>query len=346
MKFFSFFLPCLFLLGFALSASAAEPVPPNQWKSDTPVAELLFFLGEKRPSHFLADSDPDRVQSGERLVRQGQLRDPNGGATPRISHYFQCADCHNTVREDANLARISDPTAKLNFAVANGIPLLQASTFAGIVNRESWYNDDYAKKYRFSLPVRAARSNLRKAIEHCCMQCSQGRKPEKWEVEALLAYFWSLQWKVSDLGITGEDLATWKRKAVSGKDRKALVSEIKGRYALKSPATFGKVPEDAGAGYSLVRDPDPEIGKQVFTASCLHCHDPAEGAADTYFRDNEKTRSLLSRKFKNNSKKSVYGMIRLGTHPDNEQRLYMPNFTKERLSDFQVESLKAYLLQK
>ena len=340
---FSFSLAGWILFFGATTAASADPIPPNQWTGKTPVAELLFFLGEKRPAHFVESPSPDRILSGERLVRKGQLRDAGGAATPRLSHYFRCIDCHNTVREDPDLSRISNPDTKLAFAIEKKIPLLQGSSFAGMVNRESWYNDDYAKKYRFSVSVRAARSNLQKAIELCCTQCSQGRKPEKWEIEALLAYFWSLQWTVGDLNLTGEELADWKRRALKKNERKKLVAEIKSRYPLKSPATFGKPPEEAKDGFPLSKEPDPAIGKKVFQVSCLHCHDPAEGAAETYFRDDEKTRSLLSRKFKSNSKKSAYGFIRLGTHPENEQRLYMPNYTRERLSDFHIESLRAYL---
>ena len=96
-------------------------------------------------------------------------------------------------------------------------------------------------------------------------------------------------------------------------------------------------------GFATEDEPDPELGQKVFTQSCLHCHDPAEGAAETYFRDESKSRSELARRFRTNSDSSAYHFIRQGTHPVDEQRLYMPNYTKERLSDFQIESLRAWL---
>lgn len=333
-------------LGREESPSSVGPpaVPPEQWTDETGVVDVLAFLGETRPEHFVEPSDPELVKTGETLALSGRIRQPDGERTPSLSSYFRCVDCHNTVPEESNLAKISDPAAKLDFAVANDIPLLQGSTFAGMVNRESWYNDDYAKKYRFSVAVRSARSDLRKAIHLCCKECSQGRYPEPWEEEALLAYFCSLQWTIGDLGLAAADLAEWKTRAVDPANREALVQDIKSRYAQKSPATFGEMPTDGKAGFVLGEDevPDPVVGEQVFERACLHCHDPAEGAAETYFKNDEKNRADLSRKF-NNSKKSIYGYIRLGTHPEDGQRLYMPNYTKERLSDFQIESLRAWL---
>ena len=63
-----------------------------------------------------------------------------------ISKYYVCTTCHNLEIEDPDL-RVSDPETRLTFAKENDLPFLQGSTFKGIVNRESWYNDDYVKKY-------------------------------------------------------------------------------------------------------------------------------------------------------------------------------------------------------
>ncbi len=57
-----------------------------------------------------------------------------------------CTTCHNLEREDPDL-RVSDPEARLPYVKKKGIPFLQGTTFRGIVNRESWYNDDYVRKY-------------------------------------------------------------------------------------------------------------------------------------------------------------------------------------------------------
>ncbi len=324
-------------------AQEAEGIAPERWTAATPVAEVLIYLGERPPAHYVPDPAEGQIRAGEQLVLEGRLRGESGAATPRLSAYFRCTDCHNVQREDPDLTDLADPDAKLAYAVEHGIPLLQASTFAGMVNRESWYNGDNSRKHWYSLGVLKARSSLKGAIEHCCSHCAQGRKPEDWEMEAMLAYFWSLQWTIGDLGITAETLADWRRRAAPGADHEELIAEIKSHYATRSPATFGTMPDDAEQGFPMDRDPDPAIGEQVFRTACLHCHDPAEGAAETWFRDDERTRAYFKRRFPLGTRSSVYGHIRLGTRPDRDEKLYMPNFTMERLSDYQIESLRAFL---
>lgn len=324
-------------------ASTENTLPPEKWTMQTPVSEVLRYLGADKPAHYREAISPEQVETGRKLVFDGQLVNDKGEKTPILSVNFRCTDCHNVVREDPDLAEISDPAAKLQYAVTHNTPLLQGTTFAGMVNRESWYNGDYAKKYRFSPLVQRARRDLEKSIQLCCEQCSQGRKPEPWEMEAFLAYFWSLQWKIEDLDIPTITLASWKRAAVQNRSTSHLTAEIKSHYARVSPATFLKMPQDPKKGYPVDKPPDTEIGKQVFNQACMHCHDPAEGSAFNYFRDDEKTRKKLTGKFNSSSKNSVYGYIRLGTHPQNDEKLYMPNYTQERMSNFQIESLKAYL---
>ncbi|MAS92592.1 MAG: hypothetical protein CMO55_05285 [Verrucomicrobiales bacterium] len=312
----------------------------------TPVSELLKSLGDPAPSHEVQATSPELVEAGKQLIFTGKATNPlTNEIGERISAYFYCSDCHNTVREDSDLANISDPAAKLAYARENEIPLLQGSTFAGVVNRESWYNDDYAEKYKLSLAVRAARSDLKKAIELCSSECSQGRAPEGWEMNAMLAYFWSLQWTIGDLGYTATELSELKRRALNPDEHATLISELKSRYAQSSPATFGKMPEDATAGFPTNREPDLEAGEAIWNLSCMHCHG-ADGASEHYFGDKEDTWKSLSRKFGSDSKKSVYGYIRLGTHPEDGKQPYMPNYTKERLSDSQIEDLRAFISSK
>jgi len=163
-----FLITCACIVAFLYlpsnAKSGAKPIPPENWNSETPVQELLFTLTGSRSQHYIENLTEDQILAGETLVRNGRLKGSKGASTPRISHYFQCPDCHNAVREDAVLTDISNPAAKLGYTVGNDIPLLQGSTFAGTVNRESWYNDDYARKYRFSPLVQLAPKSLTKAI--------------------------------------------------------------------------------------------------------------------------------------------------------------------------------------
>lgn len=324
-------------------ASREPSLDVTKISEESSVSDLLHALGDPQPAHKLQQTSPEMVETGRQLVFTGKANNPGSGIPgERISHYFYCTDCHNTVREDPDLANLGDPAAKLAYAREHDIPLLQATTFAGIVNRESWYNGDYAKKYKLSLAVRAARSDLKKAIELCSRECSQGRDPEGWEMNAMLAYFWSLQWTIGDLGYTATDLSELKRRAINPDEHASLIGEIKSRYALASPATFGSIPEDPKAGYPTDREPDLEAGQAIFELSCLHCHG-ADGASEHYFGDKPDVWESLDRKFGTPSEKSVYGYLRLGTHPEKDKHPYMPNYTKERLSDTQIEDLRAYI---
>lgn len=317
---------------------------PDQWGPQTPVVELLTFLGEEKPPHFFANPDEEKSREGASLISEGRLASGTKAGTPLISHYFRCTDCHNTVREDSLLSS-PDPEKRLAYALEKDIPLLPASSFAGIVNRESWFNGDYLDLIDPIPGGPSAHSDLAKAIDFCAREFARGRNLEAWEVEAILSYLWTLQWRVKDLGVTGEKLADWKRRSLIERERAALVSEIRDRFVSRSPATFGDLPADPESGLPIDREPDPLMGRMVFRQGCLHCHDPAEGAADTYFRDSEKFHRELTLQFLQDSENSVYGHIRRGTFQAGEDGLFMPRFPRERLSDFQIESLKAYLAE-
>lgn len=343
---------CLLPSAIALFSASCQPaapetpgpgIDPTAISPETPVWELLVALGETAPEHIREGFTEAQVQRGYELVTSGKTPHPETGIlTERLSAYFYCTDCHTSVREESSLRSLSDPEAKIAYATENGLPLLPGTTFAGIVNRSSWYNGDYARKYRFSPSVRRARKSLTAAIILCTEQCSQGRSPETWEVEAMLAYFWSLQWKLGDLGLRGADIAEWKRRAINPDEHETLRQEIRARFVSASPATFGAMPEDPVAGYQVDSPPSPDRGKQVWERTCLHCHG-AEGASEHFFGDKEATWKSLSRKFRTASSKSVYGYLRLGTHPEDEKKAYMPNYTRERLSDQQIEDLRSYI---
>lgn len=326
------------------SPAAGSGSSPDQWGAETPVVELLNFLGEENPRHFVRNPDKEKNREGASLVFEGRLTSGARGATPLISHYFRCTDCHNTVREDPLLSS-PDPEKRLAYALEKDTPLLPASSFAGIVNRNSWFNGDYLDLIEPIQGGSSAHSDLASAINFCAREFARGRNLEEWEVDAILSYLWTLQWRVKDLELTGEQLADWKRRSLIISDRAALVSEIRNRFVSGSPATFGDLPADPVSGFSIDREPDPLVGRMVFQQGCLHCHDPAEGAADTYFRDSDKFHRELTLRFLRDSEDSVYGHIRRGTPGAGGEGLYMPRFPRERLSDFQVESLKSYLAE-
>ena len=93
----------------------------------------------------------------------------------------------------------------------------------------------------------------------CAKVCSSGRYLEDWELEAILAYYWDNQLKVKDLKLTDSDIKKLKNEATTNEEAIAL---IKSKYAIKSPATFGKIPSNTTKGYELKGK--PENGKLVF----------------------------------------------------------------------------------
>ena len=107
------------------------------------------------------------IRMGEELVKEGRTMGPDGKRTKYISKHYVCTTCHNIEIEDPDL-KINDPQARLEYAVQHNLPSLQGTTFKGIVNRESWYNDDYVKKYGDE-KIEIAHENLREAIQLCAI---------------------------------------------------------------------------------------------------------------------------------------------------------------------------------
>ena len=119
----------------------------KKWTNDTPVYEVLLALGHETAKHDLSNkNDAQLIASGENIVKHGRSLDENGCQSKYVSKFFMCTSCHNLEREDPNLTLI-DAEERLTYAIENKMPYLQGSTMWGIVNRETWYNDDYVKKY-------------------------------------------------------------------------------------------------------------------------------------------------------------------------------------------------------
>lgn len=318
--------------------SQATPSPASI-NEETPVWDLLIRLGEGAPEHRITDRSPEWVNAGRELVFEGSSVNPDSGiAGTRLSSNFRCIDCHSTRPEQASILQVGNPETKLSYAIQHDLPLLPGSSFAGLVNHDSYYNGDYRKKYRFSPVFIAAQQHLKKAVEFCSRECSRGRDPEPWELKAMLAYLWSLEWRLGDVGYTGANLDDLKRRVSNSAEHSGVASEIKSRYSLTNPATFGEVPRDPKAGYPMVRPADMQSGREIWSRSCLHCH-VVGGSALPFIEDDPNTWKSLDARFD----VQIYHFIREGTEHGKGKRPYMPNFTRERLSDEQIEHLKAYI---
>jgi mono/diheme cytochrome c family protein len=313
------------------------------WNDETPVSKILRDHGDPMPLHYSDVFTAEEVKRGEEIITKGFTTDPDGKTSTRISKYFKCTHCHNIVIEDPDI-KISDPERRLTYAVSKDIPFLPATTFYGVVNRKSWYNGDYVKKY--GALVQPARDTLVNAIQLCATECSQGRKMSDWEIKSVLAYFYSIEYKIKDLNLTPGD---WKlihdaSHTRSSDDYAKVVAMLKSKFLNASPATFAnpydKTDRVFGEGGNALN------GEKIYKYTCQWCH-RANGGVTNFTIDDEKiTFRFLKKKLKKNSKFSVYYMIRKGTYAVPGHRPYMPNFSLERLSKQQLEDLVAFIISK
>ena len=308
------------------------------WVDQLSVNEVLQRLGDEKSPHYI-EKDQTLIKRGKDLVEKGQTVLENGRLSRPISKYFICTNCHNTVQEDPDI-RFSDPDTRLPYTIKQGIPFLQGSTFWGIVNRESWYNDDYYLKYGDN--VKAANKDLRQAIQLCAIECAQGRPLEQWEEDAVLAYYWDLELKTSDLSLSKELQNEIQFSLNNEAVDPSLVEKIKQSYLLASPATFDAPLKNKKNGYDETGD--VLIGEQVYENSCRHCHQ--EGGVSDFLLDYAPLtfRFLKKNMFKENDF-SIYQIIRKGTYSSPGAVPYMPHYPKEKMSDEQIEGLRRYILK-
>ena len=308
---------------------------------ESTLSETLIALGAPKPKHFIATIDTVLARKGKEIVFNGTTTDENGNKTKRQSKHYVCTNCHNTQREDPDL-RVSNPETRLEYISKNGGKLLQGTTLYGMVNRETWYNDDYIKKYGdLVLPARDTLSN---AIQLCATACSQGRILSAYELKAVLNYMWSLQYKLGDLNLSNEEYAVLNNAFASHNTDpnyyKSIIEKLKAKYSVKSPATFVY---DLSSKKSGVGG-DPAKGKMVYDYACLTCH--KKGNTSKFVMNYEKTTfTFLKKKIKKSNALSLYNMVRTSTSYETHHNPYMPNFTKERLSEQQLEDLAAFIIE-
>ena len=329
------------LAAFILFASVTFDINGNFIVNDKEsVAEVLRQLGDEPSPHAPNYSmNGVSVEAGEDLVLRGVTRDPLGGKVKRQSKHFVCTSCHNIEREDPDLTK-ADPLARLKYVDKKGLPFLQGTALYGAVNRTSFYNDDYQKKYGDL--VKPARENLREAIQLCAVECAQGRPLKSWEMESVLAYLWNIGLKMSDLALSKEEYQSIQTALEEKTGQAEAIQLIKSKYLQKSPATFVDPPADRKMGYSSTGN--PENGKLIYELSCLHCHEYERYS----FLNLDKSKyalKFLDTYFPKYNFLSVYQVARYGTSPHPGKKAYMPNYTEEKLSNDMMEDLRAYVEQ-
>ncbi|MFT7121428.1 MAG: mono/diheme cytochrome c family protein [Neolewinella sp.] len=327
-----YLLPVLLV---SLFAFAGRPQTLPVVDADTMVYDVIRSLGApERADVMVRPVNGASAEVGERLVVEG-LR-PKGG---KQSAHFTCISCHNIVKEDPVLTD-SDPIARLAYAKENNLPFLPATTFWGAVNRETYYNGDYKKKYGDL--VKDARRDLRGAIQLCATECAQGAELNAVEMESVVAYLHTLGLKLSDLPDSSVPVDKINAAIDRGGDNSNLIANLKEGYLLASPATFVYPPEDRKAGFPISRERDAANGQAIYQLACLHCH---EERKFSFFELGESQfhYDFMTKHFTQYTRYSTYQVSRYGTSPIPGKRAYMPHYTKERMTDGQIEDLRAYL---
>ncbi len=335
-KFTALFIPLFIML---IGGNRFLP-KPRSIDNTSKVVEALRLLGDSDlPPKPKSDLQGVSAEVGKALVHRGKAKKPGGGKTDMQSNHFVCTACHNTVAEDPDLS-VVDPQARLLYARDNELPYLPATTLYGAINRKTYYNGDYEKKYGDL--VKPARNNIREAIQLCAVECSQGDKLEEWELESVLAYLWTIDLRIQDLDLSEQEIDRINTAINGNGDQQTAIELIKSKYLSGAPATFVDPPEDREAGLGLVGN--PENGKLIYELSCLHCH---EGSRYAFFELDDSWFSFrfLEKHFPKYTRYSVYQVTRYGTQPLPGKRAYMPNYTLEKMSNQQLEDLKAYIYQ-
>ncbi|MCB9091784.1 MAG: hypothetical protein H6621_03355 [Halobacteriovoraceae bacterium] len=293
-----------------------------------PLQKALQLLGEKLPTHYL-DPDPELIQKGKEIVFQGSTTDSQKRPLPEQSPVFRCFHCHNLVKENPELA-VDSIDEKINFAEKFNLAILPGTTLYGTVNKTTWFAGDYIKKYGEDL-IKPALHNLQEAIQLCSRECSKGRKLSDYELKAIVHYLWSIQYKLQDLNLSSGDYDFLNRSKATHSQK---VNFLKSKYLQELSITFGHPPSDFKKGYGY--NGNPQVGEIIFERTCLHCHNSQSIIPEITIFDPNKIKTFRAL----NRMKNSYQIIREGKF--DEPHIYMPNFPIEKLSDKNLDDLKAY----
>jgi len=304
------------------------------------VLGMISISADKRDIINISDGDSVHdvlADAGRRMVLEGFSQDGNGKKYAKLSNHFVCTSCHNVVKENNDLTSI-DPQERLDYAKENNLPFLQGSPLYGLVNRASFYNGDYVKKYGNLAKV--AHNNIREAIQLCAVECAQGRRLKPWELESILAYLWTLALNIEDLQLTESEIDLVESAINDNTNQSEAVALLQSKYRKDSPATFGRPPDDMNKGYEY--EGNPANGQAIYELGCQHCH---ENQRYSFFEldDSKLSFNYLQKHIKRHRRFSFYWVSRYGTKPKPGKKSYMPQYTEERMSDQQLEDLRSYI---
>jgi mono/diheme cytochrome c family protein len=327
--FLAFFFFSFLRNGFYRSSSIVQI-------SEASVMDVLAVLGKDLPYYYIDTFDTELATVGEQLIKKGKAN-YKGFKGKRISSYFQCTDCHS-LKKETEVLNDNSPDARLSYAIENDQPFYPGSTLHGLYNREKFYNDDYYKKY--GELVFAANDSIENAIQLCAEYCASGRPLEQWELDAMMHFFKREELKMNELNLNEKELQRIKSSLIAQRASEDLVKLIESKFIQRFPADFtGTMLEKDrkyGEGGNALR------GEKIYELSCMHCHDNGRVTNLDLGKD------VLSGQYLWNNRKgyddhSVYQVVRWGTYPKTGRQQYMPLYTKQRMTDGQINDLMAYI---
>ncbi len=336
--FISFTLVALIIVGTSLIGSREQSRIDKLDLSQSSVEQVLTQLGNKPLLHAISEVDLEQAKIGEDLIFNGYTT-IDGKKSKRISNYFVCTDCHNTTREfdDASSETAAN---RLSYAKKNRLPFLPGSTFWGIYNRTSFYNDDYVKKY--GAMVDDARHSIGNSVQLCSKYCSSGRYLEDWELKAILHYYKKNELLIGDLGLSDQDLSALSGGNLSDSEKKRLTEVILSKYRQSYGATFMETMDRNVRPYG--EGGNVENGKFIYEKACMFCHNNMR-VTYLHLDNGQLSGGFLWKNRKNYTDQSIYQIVRHGTYSKAGRKQYMPLYTKEKMSDEQLNDLVAYIKQ-
>lgn len=337
-------LASLMVLVFLASFTIMQPEKEQFFLSDDDELWGVYEkLGKIRFNAVKTSISGVSAEKGRDLIYKGYSTKRDGtGKTAQQSPYFKCTACHNNEKEFDDLSNVSSQK-RLEYAEKHDLPFLQGSSFYGLINRKTFYNDDYQKKYGHVPIIKASNTDIRKAIQLCATQCAQGRALNDWEIESILAYYSTIGLKIKDLNLNPDEKKEIESAINENKNLHQAVHKLEEKYLATSPAHFADHKEYTPITEAEKKDTESfKNGALIYERSCLHCH---EGKRYSFFALDKSKFSFMNllNRTKANKGGSIYKITRHGTYPLAGKKAYMPLYPIEKMSKNQLTDLKIYI---
>ncbi len=321
-----------------------QSIPPLILTESTPIWDIMTSLG-KVNVNVLHPQKNGIIHKGRQLVTTGITINEKGKQTPPTSRKLTCVACH-TLQNEYFEPVVINPEKRLEYADSMNLPFLPGTPFRGIVNRVRFFNDDYQKIFsnKKAKALKKGHNNIREAIQTCNQVYAKGRELKEWEIESILAFFWTIELKLGELKISSEDLASIKKSIETNRQNARAVNLMRRYYREVYPATLvAPLPIDQRRQISPIIN-NFQNGRILYQRACLHCHENKR-YANFSLDSRQKTFKFLKKHFDND--KSVYSIYTSSRYnPDSKlDRKGTPHYTAERMSDQQLQDLRFFILK-